>query len=230
MGILGTSNGNLAKQISNSNNSTFKTVNNLLTLQENHVEEFFQYHGPEFLAALEKLMEDVTARVVSGMLAKLEFKQDGTTISVNKVTIMEHEKITQENIELDLQALLNSAINSEVVMQRKLAKQQYLESQGFAPPQPNNPTNAGAMPMAQMGAMGAVGGASMGAYSGMNQPMPQSSNYPVPPAGQDNYGRPYWIDPNTQQMTFEPPSSGLHLGQTMMNVARQGAAWAKWLA
>jgi|TARA_R100000479_G_scaffold161320_1_gene99010 hypothetical protein len=230
MGILGTSNSNLAKQISNSNNSTFKTVNNLLTLQENHVEEFFQYHGPEFLAALEKLMEDVTARVVSGMLAKLEFKQDGTTISVNKDTLREYEKITQENIELDLQALLNSAINSEVVMQRKLAKQQYLESQGFAPPQPNNLTNAGAMPMAQMGAMGAVGGASMGAYSGMNQPMPQSSNYPVPPAGQDNYGRPYWIDPNTQQMTFEPPSSGLHLGQTMMNVARQGAAWAKWLA
>ena len=58
MGILGTSNGSLAKQISSSNNSTFKTVNNLLTLQENHVEEFFQYHGPEFLAALEKLMDD----------------------------------------------------------------------------------------------------------------------------------------------------------------------------
>ena len=230
MGILGTSNGNLAKQITSSNNSTFKTVNNLLTLQDNHVEEFFQYHGPEFFVALEKLMEDVTTRVVSQMLAKLEFKQDGTTIAVNTDTLREFEKITQENIELDIQALLNSAINSEVVMQRKLAKQQYLESQGFAPPQANNPMNAGAMPVAQMGTMGAVGGASMGAYSGMSQPAPAQTNYPVPPAGQDNYGRPYWIDPNTQQMTLEPPSSGLHLGSTMVGLARQGAAWAKWLA
>ena len=127
MGILGTSNGSLAKQISSSNNSTFKTVNNLLTLQENHVEEFFQYHGPEFLVSLEKLMEVFTSRVVSQMLCKLEFKQDGTTIKVNTDTLREYEKITQENIELDLQALLNSAVNSEVVMQRKLAKQQYLE-------------------------------------------------------------------------------------------------------
>ena len=230
MGILGTSNGNLAKQISSSNNNTFKTVNNLLTLQENHVEEFFQYHGPEFLAALEKLMEDVTTRVVSQMLSKLEFKQDGTTIAVNTDTLREFEKITQENIDLDIQSILNSAINSEVVMQRKLAKQQYLESQGFAPPQPNNQMNAGAMPAAQMGAMGAVGGASMGAYSGMSQPAPAQQNYPIQPAGQDNYGRPYWIDPNTQQMTLEPPNSGLHLGQTVVGLARQGAAWAKWLA
>ena len=45
MGILGTSNGSLAKQISSSNNSTFKTVNNLLTLQEKDLEEFFQYNS-----------------------------------------------------------------------------------------------------------------------------------------------------------------------------------------
>ena len=28
--------------------NTFKTMNNLLTLQDNHVEEFLQYHGHDF--------------------------------------------------------------------------------------------------------------------------------------------------------------------------------------
>ena len=51
--------------------ANFKTVNNLLSLQDNHVEEFFQYHGEAFLTTLEKLMEDVTERVVSQMLSKL---------------------------------------------------------------------------------------------------------------------------------------------------------------
>ena len=45
--------------VADSQNQSFKSMNNLLTLQENHVEEFFQYHGPEFMNALEKLMEDV---------------------------------------------------------------------------------------------------------------------------------------------------------------------------
>ena len=51
------------------------------------------------------------------------------------------------------------------------------------------------------------------------------SGYPVPPSGQDGYGRPYWIDPATGQMSYEPPSSGLGLGSAI----QKGAAWAKWL-
>ena len=38
----------------------------------------------------------------------------------------------QENIDLDLKNLLDTAINTEIINQRKLAKQQYLESQGFS--------------------------------------------------------------------------------------------------
>ena len=48
----------LNNALANSQQQNFKTVNNLLTLQENHVEEFFQYHGEEFMQAFEKLMED----------------------------------------------------------------------------------------------------------------------------------------------------------------------------
>ena len=55
-------------------------MNNLLSLQENHVEEFFQYHGEQFLVALEKLMEDVVERVVSQMFAKLSFDSNGSAI------------------------------------------------------------------------------------------------------------------------------------------------------
>ena len=55
----------LNSALADSQNQSFKSMNNLLTLQENHVEEFFQYHGPEFMNALEKLMEDVVERVVS---------------------------------------------------------------------------------------------------------------------------------------------------------------------
>ena len=62
--------------------ANFKTVNNLLSLQDNHVEEFFQYHGEAFLTTLEKLMEDVTERVVSQMLSKLSFTTDGTKIKL----------------------------------------------------------------------------------------------------------------------------------------------------
>ena len=42
MGLFGTSNSQLANSISNSQQNQFKTMNNLLTLQENHVEDFFQ--------------------------------------------------------------------------------------------------------------------------------------------------------------------------------------------
>jgi len=56
MGLFGTSNGNLSTQMNTMGQQQFKSVNNLLTLQENHVEEFFQYHGEPFLNALENLI------------------------------------------------------------------------------------------------------------------------------------------------------------------------------
>lgn len=51
MGLFGTSNGALSTQMNSMSQQNFKSVNNLLTLQENHVEEFFQYHGEQFLNA-----------------------------------------------------------------------------------------------------------------------------------------------------------------------------------
>ena len=68
MGMFGTSNGTVLGAVQASNDTQFKSMNNLLSLQDNHVEEFFQYHGEAFLSALEKLMEDVIERVVSQML------------------------------------------------------------------------------------------------------------------------------------------------------------------
>ena len=47
MGLFGTSNGTLATQIGAQQQTQFKAMNNLLTLQENHVEDFFQYHGED---------------------------------------------------------------------------------------------------------------------------------------------------------------------------------------
>ena len=95
-----------------------------------------------------------------------------------------------------------------------MAKQQYLESQGFG----------GASPGAAAFGGGVMGGAMAGGYQ-MQGAMQNGSGYPVPPAGTDGYGRPYWIDQNTGQMSYEPPQSGLGL----MQVAQKGAAWAKWL-
>ena len=216
MGILGTSNGTVLGAVQQQGDQQFKNVNNLLSLQDNHVEEFFQYHGEMFLTALEKLMEDVTERVVSQMLSKLSFSTDGTKITVNPDCLREYERITQENIDLDIQKLLNSAINSEVINQRKMAKQQYLESQGF-----------GGSGMAQPTAVSAVAGltGNMQQYNQMQGAMNNGSGYPVPPSGTDGYGRPYWIDPATGQMSYEPPQSGLGLGSAI----QKGAAWAKWL-
>ena len=131
MGILGTSNGTVLGAVQAQGDQQFKNVNNLLSLQDNHVEEFFQYHGEQFLTSLEKLMEDVIERVVSQMLAKLSFESSGGNLTLNRDSLREYERITQENIDLDIKNLLDSAINTEVVMQRKMAKQQYLESQGF---------------------------------------------------------------------------------------------------
>jgi len=212
---MGVSNKNFTTAIAQQNDSTFKTVNNLLSLQDNHVEEFLQYHGEAFLTALEKLMEDVTERVVSQMLSKLSFETSGTSMTVNRDALREYERITQENIDLDIQKILAAALNAEVINQRKLAKQQYVESQGFG-----NPMGMQGVQQAQ----GQYGQAQQMYGQGMAATQ-NGSGYPVPPAGQDGYGRPYWIDPQTGQMSYEPPSAGLGL----TSVVQKGAAWAKWL-
>lgn len=210
--MFGTSNGTVLNAVQAQNDAQFKNVNNLLSLQENHVEEFFQYHGEMFLTAMEQLMEDVIQRVVSDMLSKLAFTNSGGSITINNDALLEYQKITQENIDLDIQKILQSAINSEVVMQRKMAKQQYLESQGFGAQQPS----------AGMAIAGITGQTQQ--YQQMQGAMNNGSGYPVPPSGTDGYGRPYWIDAQGH-MSFEPPSSGLHLGSAI----QKGAAWAKWL-
>ena len=212
MGILGTSNGTVMNAVQQQSDQQFKSMNNLLSLQDNHVEEFFQYHGEHFLTALEKLMEDVIERVVSQMLAKLAFTMTGSNIVINADAMREFEKITQENIDLDIQKLLQTAVNTEVVNQRKMAKQQYLESQGFG----------GGQPTAGMAVAGLTGQTQQ--YNQVQGAMNNGTGYPVPPNGTDGYGRPYWIDAQGQ-MSYEPPQAGLGLGSAI----QKGAAWAKWL-
>ena len=214
MGVFGTSNGTIMGAVNAQSDQQFKNVNNLLSLQDNHVEEFFQYHGKEFLSALEQLMEDVVNRVVSQLLSKLSFTTVGSNLNINNDALQEFNKISQEKIELDLNNLLQSAINTEVVNQRKLAKQQYLESQGFG--------GGMAQPTAGMAIAGITGQTQQ--YQQMQGAMNNGTGYPVPPSGTDGYGRPYWIDAQGQ-MSYEPPSSGLHLGAAI----QKGAAWAKWL-
>ena len=217
MGILGTSNGTVLGAVQAQGDQNFKNVNNLLSLQENHVEEFFQYHGEQFLSALEQLMEDVIERVVSQMLGKLSFTTSGGNITINPDAMREFERITQENIDLDIQKILGAAINTEVVMQRKMAKQQYLESQGFS--------GGGQMPTQPTAGVAIAGlTGNMQQYNQMQGAMNNGSGYPVPPSGTDGYGRPYWIDAQGQ-MSYEPPQSGLGLGSAI----QKGAAWAKWL-
>jgi len=216
MGMFGTSNGAVMGAVQAQSEQQFKNVSNLLSLQENHVEEFFQYHGQQFFSALEQLMEDVVARTVSQMLTQLVFVQDSTsgTMKLQSGALAEFERITKENIDLDLTRLLDSAINTEVINQRKMAKQQYLESQGFSTPN------------AQISAGAAIAGVTgnMQQYNQVNGAVNNGSGYPIPPNGTDGYGRPYWIDANGQ-MSYEPPSSGLGLGSAI----QKGAAWAKWL-
>ena len=218
MGVFGTTNGTVMNAVQAQGDQQFKNVNNLLSLQDNHVEEFFQYHGEMFLTALEQLMEDVVERVVSQMLAKLSFDTTGSSITVNRDALREYERITQENIELDINKLLNAAINTEVVNQRKMAKQQYLESQGFGGGMGGNMVQ----PTAGMAMAGVMGQQQQ--YNQVQGAMNNGSGYPIPPSGTDGYGRPYWIDAQGQ-MSYEPPSSGLHLGSAI----QKGAAWAKWL-
>jgi len=216
MGLFGTSNGAVMGAVNAQTDQQFKNVSNLLSLQENHVEEFFQYHGQQFFSALEQLMEDVVARSVSQMLTQLVFVQDSTTgtMKLQSGSLAEFERITKENIDLDLTRLLDSAINTEIINQRKMAKQQYLESQGFSTP--TGQVTAGA-------AIAGVTG-NMQQYNQMNGAMNNGSGYPIPPNGTDGYGRPYWIDAQGQ-MSYEPPQSGLGLGSAI----QKGAAWAKWL-
>ena len=217
MGVFGTSNGTVLGAVQAQGDQQFKNVNNLLSLQDNHVEEFFQYHGEQFLTSLEKLMEDVVQRVVSQMLSKLAFTSNGASISINADAMREFEKITQENIDLDIQKLLNAAINTEVVNQRKLAKQQYLESQGFS--------GGGQMPTQPTAGVAIAGlTGNMQQYNQVQGAMNNGTGYPIPPSGTDGYGRPYWIDAQGQ-MSYEPPQSGLGLGSAI----QKGAAWAKWL-
>ena len=226
--MLGTSNRTVLREVQNAQQQNFKTVNNLLTLQENHVEEFFEYHGENFLYALEKLMEDVTERVVAKMLGSLEFVHNPSSnqITVQETCLREFEKVTQENIDLDIQNLLATALNSEVIMQRRMAKQQYLESQGFGSggQEVGQSTGAGPDPQNIQG---------VPQTCGMNQQMNMQMNamnnqsgYPIPPTGYDQYNNPYWTDPTTGQATYTPPQSGLGLSRGIA----KAAAWAKWLA
>ena len=242
MGLLGTSNSSLASQIEAQGAAQFKATNNLLTLQTNHVEEFFEYHGEGFLIALDKLVEDSVERVVAKMLSSLRFTQGSSgELVVHPDAISTFNAITDANITLDIQAVLASAVNTEVVAQRKMAKQQYLETQGYAPSQMQQ-TQPQAMPQSytpQGANMPNAGGLNPSQISGGN-PMVQANNvamqqqqafnnpsgFPVTPAGYDTMGNAYWIDPATGQATYTPPGSGLGLA----NVISKTAAWAAWLA
>ena len=50
--VFGTSNKAVMGAVQASNDTQFKSMNNLLSLQDNHVEEFFQYHGEHFKKTL----------------------------------------------------------------------------------------------------------------------------------------------------------------------------------
>ena len=233
MGLFGTSNSTLYSQMNQNQQQSFKTMNNLLTLQENHVEDFFQYHGEAFLVSLAQLVEDVVEKVVSQTLVNLSFETASNgAITLSNDAVAALNGITQANIDLDIQNLLASAINSEVIMQRRMAKAQYLETQGFAMPQAEQQMGQQQM-MANPGgvdpSMIQGGNASVQANAMMQQQQMAFNNqsgYPIPPAGYDNMNNPYWIDPQTGQMSYTPPSSGLGLASAMS----KGIAWAKWLA
>ena len=233
MGLLGTSNSTLMSSMQSNQQAQFKNINNLLTLQENHVEDFFQYHGEAFLAAMAQLLTDTMEKVLGQMLPNLEFETNSNgKMNVSGDCLSHFNTVTEANINLDIQTLLASAINSEVVMQRRMAKSQYLESQGFSSPveqqqmsmNPNGMNPNGMSPTNIQGNNMAVG-----MNNAMNQQQMAFNNqsgYPVPPQGYDNMNNPYWIDPQTGQMSYTPPASGLGLGAAVS----KGIAWAKWLA
>lgn len=236
MGVFGTSNGQIANQINDSQTAQFKAVNNLLTLQENHVEEFFEYHGVQFLTAFEQLIEDVVERVVSQQLKSLKFNTASTgEIVLHADSEAAYNNVSDANLQLDIQNLLAAAVNTEVILQRRMAKQQYLETKGFS-------AGAAAPMQSQLG-QPAIGQPpniqGQAAFGGVNSqiamqqqafnPMNQSG-YPIPPAGYDQMNNPYWIDPATGQPSYTPPQSGLGLGSALVHGASKAAAWAKWLA
>jgi len=240
MGVFGTSNGQIANQINDSQTAQFKAVNNLLTLQENHVEEFFEYHGVQFLTAFEQLIEDVVERVVSQQLKSLKFNTASTgEIVLHADSEAAYNNVSDANLQLDIQNLLAAAVNTEVILQRRMAKQQYLETKGFsagaaAPMQ--SPMGQPAMAQPGITPPNIQGNAAFGgvnsqiamqqqAFNPMNQ-----SGYPIPPAGYDQMNNPYWIDPATGQPSYTPPQSGLGLGSALVHGASKAAAWAKWLA
>ena len=242
MGVFGTSNSNIAQQIDAQGAAQFKATNNLLTLQTNHVEEFFEYHGQGFLMALDKLVEDSVERVVAKMLSSLKLTQGSSgEMVVHPDCTATFNAITDANIQLDVQAVLAAAVNTEVVAQRKMAKQQYLETQGYAQTSMQQ-TQPQAMPQSytpQGANMPNAGGLNPSQISGGN-PMVQANNvamqqqqafnnpsgFPVTPSGYDTMGNAYWIDPMTGQPSYTPPGSGLGLGKMIS----KGAAWAAWLA
>ena len=164
------------------------------------------------------------------MLVKLKMVSNNNgDLEIHPDSLSEFTTITQENIDLDIVNLLATAVNSEVIMQRRMAKQQYLESQGFTSP---SQTGGGGMPMNPQGLdPSQIQGGNMAV--GMNNAMMQqqmaftnTSGYPVPPSGYDQMNNPYWIDPATGQPTYTPPQSGLGLAQGI----GKAVAWAKWLA
>jgi hypothetical protein len=111
-----------------------------------------------------------------------------------------------------------------------MAKQQYLESQGFASPAQDMPQQQTVGNPQGMNPANIQGAPAMG---GMNQQMMQQqmafnngSGYPIPPSGYDQFNNPYWIDPTTGQPSYTPPTSGLGLAGALS----KGVAWAKWLA
>ena len=176
MGVFGTSNGTLMNTMQSNQQAQFKTMNNLLTLQENHVEDFFQYHGEAFLTALAQLVEDTVEKVLGQMLPQLAFTSNNNgDLTLSSDSAVAFSQITEANINLDIQTLLATAINSEVIMQRRMAKSQYLESQGFAMPQAEQQMSMQGQSMMGMNPQGmdpsmiAGGSASVGMNNAMMQ-------------------------------------------------------------
>ena len=170
------------------------------------------------------------------MLVKLKFVSNSNSeISVHSDALREYESITAENIQLDLQTLLAAALNTEVIMQRKMAKQQYLEAQGFStsslPQGQGMPQGQGIQANPQGLAPSQIQGSNAGGAANnmmmqQQQAFNNTSGFPVPPSGYDQMNNPYWIDPMTGQPTYTPPASGLGLS----NAISKGLAWASWLA
>ena len=144
MGLLGTSNSSIVTAIDAQTAANFKATNNLLTLQTNHVEEFFEYHGEGFLIALEKLMEDTTERVVSQMLSKLKLTS-GTSgeMVIHPDCLTDYNNITQGFTPSMPQAQAQTQAQAYPPQQYQQPQQQYQQPQQGIP-------NAGGMNPSQI--------------------------------------------------------------------------------